>query len=136
MPPSPDPGGAGYQCKGVFEFEGPFGGFVVENFHAEDAAGPTTESPKQNEGQFRNSLPGTTRAPFVEAKREKGCHVCGGEPNRCCCIKITQERIGFSTADGAWRVESFCHGRIRPSSAPLFAKYGKHNAAVARYSKA
>ena len=45
----PDIGGEREEGESVFEFEGPFGGFVAEKVHAEQSAGPAAEGAEQNE---------------------------------------------------------------------------------------
>ena len=64
----PDFGGEGDEGEGVLELEGPFGGFVAEEAHAEQAAGPAAHGTEQAEKRFRYARAGAGGAPFVVAE--------------------------------------------------------------------
>jgi hypothetical protein len=53
--PSPDFGGEGNEGEGVFDFEGPFGGLVAEEVHAQQAARPAADGAEQGEKGFRHA---------------------------------------------------------------------------------
>lgn len=80
MQPGPDFGGEGKEGEGVFKFEGPLGGFVAEDGHAEEAAGPAADGSEESQGKFRDARAGTGGAPFVVAEGQEGDHAPGGEP--------------------------------------------------------
>jgi len=51
----PDFGGEGDEGKGVLDLEGPFGGLVAEEAHAEQAAGPAADGAEEAEKGFRHA---------------------------------------------------------------------------------
>ena len=64
----PDFGGEGDEGEGVLELEGPFGGLVAEEAHAEQTAGPAAHGTEQAEKRFRYARAGAGGAPFVVAE--------------------------------------------------------------------
>jgi hypothetical protein len=56
--PGPDFSGEGDQGEGVFEFESPLGGFVAEEVHAQQAAGPAANGTEQDKEGFRYARAG------------------------------------------------------------------------------
>lgn len=101
MKKGPDFGGEGDEGEGVLELEGPLGSLVAEEAHAQQAAGPTTNSTKQAEKGFRHARTGAGGAPFIEAEGQEGDSAPGGEPDDGELMGDFQARI-FSRLLANW----------------------------------
>ena len=103
MPPGPDLRSKWEQRQSVFQFESPLGGFVAEQVHSDNSAGPTAQRPEQCQGCFRNTPAGLSRSPLVEGERSKGTGVHDDKPNdekSIECIQVCQ-RLSWARGVGA-----------------------------------
>jgi hypothetical protein len=95
MPPRPDLRGKREQRQTVLQFEGPFGGFVAEEFHSENSSRPTAKRTQQRQGRFRYTPARPRSSPLVKTERGKSTDVDGDKPDDAKSIECIQAAQGL-----------------------------------------